>query len=100
MLHSFITIIMAPNIIDPQINLYQDGFGYATPEQWALRPDASDFGNPSSFKCAAAYFSYNWNHCDYSNGLSGQVVSTPADAPGVQGMEETWLVRDPNSPCH
>lgn len=80
---------------DQAINIGQDGFFYATPEQWALRPTADAFGTSSNFKCAAPYFSYSANFCNYGDAVNGNVFSEPCCEGGIHPNSDTWLVRGP-----
>lgn len=65
------------------------GWRYATEEEWALRPDVTDFGTPDNFKCASTYFDNTWTHCDYYDGQSGYLTRIPDN-----GSNETWLIYD------
>lgn len=51
-----------------------DGFGFATLDQWVLRPPVSAFGGPfegDAGKCASPYFDQRWNHCDWNDARRG-----------------------------
>jgi hypothetical protein len=101
-LQTFISILYHPPLTNTDIG--QDGFFYATSEQWALRPAPSTFGPSSNFKCAARYFSYTYDFCGYNDAVIGAVFSEPCVGPvgssctgsgGIHPNSETWLVRDP-----
>lgn len=49
----------------------QDGWRFATDDEWALRPSASDFWAQDSLKCATRFWNSYYGHCDYSDGNSG-----------------------------
>lgn len=49
----------------------QDGWRFATDDEWALRPAASDFGVQGNFKCAASFWNSYYSHCDYLDGYYG-----------------------------
>ena len=49
----------------------QDGWRFATDDEWALRPSASDFWVQDSLKCAARFWNSYYDHCDYSDGSGG-----------------------------
>ncbi|MGQ5701457.1 PEPxxWA-CTERM sorting domain-containing protein [Sandaracinobacteroides sp. A072] len=99
---------------------YQSQFGWRLPTaaEFALRPTAMDFvfdganvpqggsdayGNtfqagtpPGDAACAAAFFSINYTHCDWSNGADGLWYNP--EQPGTF-YYETLLVRDGGSPA-
>ncbi len=68
---------------------YQDGWRYATGEEWESRPEPTDFLNPEgTVKCAAAYFDPVWQHCDWDDAVEGQITSL------LDGeRHESWFVR-------
>lgn len=83
-----------------------DGFRFATPEEWANRPDASAFLDPDGnylgsggpMRCASGWFDLIYTHCDYLNYDQNDDPTTDlvASGPGVgapEGWAETWLVR-------
>ena len=73
----------------------KDGFRYATPAEWNMRPPLSSF----SGKCAAPYFDRTWDHCDFGDGTgSAPYNGLPAGPSGTTAMVyywDTWLVRTP-----
>lgn len=71
---------------------YQEGWRYATGEEWELRPDPTAFLGPDGFKCAAAYFDPVWQHCDYDDGALGLLTSLPNGE-----RHESWFVRGSRS---
>jgi hypothetical protein len=90
----------------------KDGFGFATPEQWALRPPVSAFGpsvpwtwGSTATLCAAPWFDKSFDHCDwddavagyYGSALSGQLPAGPDGTTPMGMVAETWLVRVPDS---
>ncbi len=52
----------------------QDGWRFATEGEWSLRPEVSDFGTSTSFKCAASFWNSNYSHCDYNDAETGQLT--------------------------
>jgi hypothetical protein len=84
--------------------VFQDGFRYATPSEWAGRPNASafldPFGNSNAeqdgsgprMRCASPWFDLVWDHCDYNDGSAGYVTSGPLNGMSNDN-QETWLVR-------
>jgi len=82
----------------PAMNLsYQTTQGWRVPtlEEFLARPAASAFGTASSFKCAAAWFSSNYTHCDYDDGVSGFLFEFGygVTSTGANAVADTWLVR-------
>jgi hypothetical protein len=77
------------------ILLGRDGFGFATPQQFAKRPVLSEFRG----KCAARWFDKNWDHCHEASLDGGRYGSAPnggrpAALAGKMGPGfETILVR-------
>ena len=71
---------------------YQSTQGWRLPTaaELAAGPSVSDFGTPSVFACASAWFS-NYSHCDYSDAASGAVYGSPG---GGVWYAETWAIRD------
>lgn len=78
----------------------KDGFNFATPAQWALRPPVSMFDGT---KCASPWFDVTYDHCDFGDAAAGYYGSVPAGgtgqigpmggAPTMHPAAETWLVR-------
>lgn len=70
-----------------------EGWRYATNDELASRPLASEFlTNPldnSSAKNAVRYWNSQFTHLDYFDGISGNVTSQPNNT-----SSETWYVRD------
>ena len=58
------------------INVGLDGFIFATPAQWDLRPPITEFMNP--LKCASQYFDARYRHCDQGDLFGGFYGSAPA----------------------
>ena len=79
-----------------------DGFRFATATEWAARPDASAFLDPAGnyaggggqMRCAAPWFDPVHSHCDFSDGLSGNLASGPGIGVAPGSVAETWVVRD------
>ncbi len=77
------------------------GFRFPTQPEWTssftnLSQMYSLFTTPSE-KCAAPYFSDQWNHCDFSDFESGYVYGSPFapnDALRFNYYAETFLVRE------
>lgn len=71
---------------------YQVGWDYATTEEWADRPTAWDFlavpGDTGTVRCASPYFDPIYSHCDWSNGVDGDVTSHPTGS-----YLESWFVQ-------
>ena len=67
------------------INVGHDGFVYATPAQWALRPPARAFVG----KCAAPWFDQTHDQCD----LADWVTSAPFISGQNRRTWDTMLVR-------
>lgn len=73
-----------------------DGFRFATPEEWAARPDWSNFLNQAGgVICASGYFdvSPQYQHCDLSDAQQGYISSGPDLYVRFDPNMETWLVR-------
>ncbi len=73
---------------------YQGGQGWRLPTagEMAAAPAVSAFGSSDSFRCASAYFSSQYSHCDYSDAVSGYIYNTPGgQAPNP--AEELWAIR-------
>lgn len=49
----------------------QDGWRFATADEWDARPTPSDFGTSDNFKCASRFWNSVFTHCDYSDFVSG-----------------------------
>ncbi|MGB9609556.1 MAG: PEP-CTERM sorting domain-containing protein [Bryobacteraceae bacterium] len=77
------------------------GFRLPTDSEWLSSfTDLNDlftkFGSPSPGKCAAPYFSDQWDHCDFGDLQSGYVYNSPFapdDAHRLEPNGETFLVR-------
>jgi hypothetical protein len=81
------------------VTLHND-FQFATNEQWTksfanYNELAAAFKPNGTVLCAAAYFSNEYNHCDFSNVQQGLIWNSPIAAPGgaYTGYGETFLVR-------
>lgn len=76
---------------------YQATQGWRVPTlaEFLARPEASAFGTASSFKCATAWFSGTYNHCDYADVASGYLFDFGygVTSNGSYSVAETWLVR-------
>jgi hypothetical protein len=68
---------------------FHAGWRYATDQEWASRPIASDFGTVDNTKQAAAYWNTIYTHIDYTNAEEGLVTSLPNNS-----YWETWYVSD------
>jgi hypothetical protein len=95
-----------------KIAIGHEGFGFATAEQWALRPPVSAFRNPD--KCASPWFAYFLDNCNWDDpglddifhdvpGFGSTYGSAPAGVAGPTSgnhgspmweFGETWLVRE------
>lgn len=76
----------------------QEGWRFATGDEWAARPDDSDFGG----KCASRFWNSFYTHCDFGDGANGYVSNvwdgsirelwyvsgdlTPDDVPAPAGL--------------
>jgi hypothetical protein len=70
------------------------GWRVATASDFANGPTAADFGTPSNFACASAWFSTTHTHCDYSDGVSLAIFNHPGNPfPGNSNVD-TWVIRD------
>lgn len=71
---------------------FQGPLGWRLPTlaELSAGPSAADFGTPSSFKCAAAYFNSSYSHCDYGDAAAGLVFGS---ATGGSQYDETWVIR-------
>ena len=49
-------------------------------------------------RCATAWFSASYSHCDYTDGLNGYFGSGPGQFVLDDPARETWLVRDAGTP--
>lgn len=62
-----------------------EGWRFPTNEDWAVRPDASEWGSGATIACASEYFDPSYTHCDWH-------------AQPVQNLDgsfnETWFVHD------
>lgn len=83
----------APSCDESDLFEFQSSLGWRLPtvEEFALRPQVSDFGTSDSFACATAYFSDTWAHCDYSDALSGFIWDPGAISNFA--YVETWAIR-------
>jgi len=81
-----------PSCGDTSLLTYQGSFGWHLPTaaEFLLRPQASNFGTSASFRCAAAYFSDTYTHCDYGDAQSGYIWDPSASN---SSAVETWVVR-------
>lgn len=83
--------------------VFHNGWRYATPTEWALRPLAEAFLDPAgnyvgfggAMRCASRYFDNTHTHCDYQDADSvGTVWLNSGPLNGDQSSwSETWLVR-------
>ncbi len=91
------------NIETPEYRA-SEGWRYATTEEWALRPDWSDFiignasVNPESgfsdhsvYRFAVEYWS-NFNHIDLNDAAEGRITNG-FDIGSLEDVYETWYVR-------
>jgi PEP-CTERM motif len=83
-------------LYDPQ---FHSGWRYATDQEFAHRPTASDFMVDGGLVCAAAYWNSIYTHCDYAD-----PAFVDSDHPNgyltshLDGsVDETWYVRDPGT---
>lgn len=91
---------MSGETCDPTY-FFVDGFRFATASEWALRPAVTDFldvagnyaGDGGQMRCATAWFSTTYQHCDYSDGANGFLGSGPDLYLTDDPARETWLVR-------
>lgn len=85
---------------------FVDGFRFATPTEWTNRPDISAFLDPSGnyaggggqMRCATAWFSANYSHCDWGDGVAGYYGSGPDQFVLDDPNRDTWLVRSGGTP--
>ncbi len=81
-----------------------EGWRYATAEEWALRPDWTDFiigsasvipesgfSDHSVYRFAAEYWS-NFNHIDLSDAANGNITNG-FDIGSLEDVYDTWYVR-------
>ena len=77
---------------------YQEGWRYATDDEWANRPTPWDFlaipGDISSLRIASPYFDPIYTHADWADAIEGQVTSRPNGANWETGNYESWFVKD------
>jgi hypothetical protein len=73
---------------------YQGTQGWRLPTAAELLagPTVADFGTASNFKCASAWFTPSYTHCDYGDAQSGAVFGSPG---GGVWYAETWAIRVP-----
>ena len=71
---------------------YQSTQGWRLPTaaELAAGPSVSDFGTSDSFKCASAWFTASYTHCDYDDAAGGAVFGSPG---GNVWYAETWAIR-------
>ena len=71
---------------------YQSTQGWRLPTaaELAAGPTVADFGTADSFKCASAWFTASYSHCDYGDAAGGAVFGTPG---GNVWYAETWVIR-------
>ena len=82
------------------------GWRLATPEEFADRPDASDFTVDGVLRCASGYFTDSFTWCDSSDPIAGYLTRdyVPDAGYGVNGAScnvvpcEIWVVR--GEPAH
>ena len=86
------------------------GWRIPTLSEFLARPKVSDFGTVDNFRCASAWFSPSYTHCDYSDPGNDSGSVNSAGQPmgflfdfgygishvGDQMNYDTWLVRDPD----
>jgi hypothetical protein len=85
---------------------FVDGFRFATATEWANRPAAADFldplgnyaGDGGQMRCATAWFSAYYGHCDYNDGVIGYFGSGPDLYVNDSPLRDTWLVRGESTP--
>ena len=78
-----------------------DSWRYATAQEWAARPAASDFltplgnfiGSGGQMACASPWFDPMFNHCDFGDALQGNISSGPDNTVIFDTNNETWLVQ-------
>lgn len=76
------------------------GFNFATDAQWnssfaSISALETAFNPNGNVLCASAYFSNEYDHCDFSDIGGGYIWNSPlaADGKGHYGAGETFLVR-------
>lgn len=69
------------------------GWRVAQAADFATGPTVADFGTAADFKCAAAWFSTNYTHCDYGDGQIFAIFNHPSNPFPGNGAVETWVVR-------
>lgn len=82
-----------------------DGWRIATPEEFADRPEASDFILDGVLRCASGYFTDSFTWCDSSDPIAGFLTRdyVPDAGFGVNGVScnvvpcEIWVVRGESS---
>lgn len=78
------------------------GWRFPTLAEFLARPAAADFGVSGNFKCAAAYFSTAYSHCDYNDAVTGYIFDYGYGVLGAKGADsasETWVVRGAAAPA-
>ena len=79
----------ASNFLFAGGNVPQNGFDPISLSRFGGGSDTPiDVGSAGA--CAAAYFNTSFRHCDYGDGVSGDVFGTP----NASGFAETWVVRE------
>lgn len=80
----------------PQLDLsYQGTQGWRLPTaaELAAGPSVADFGTPSAFVCASAWFNSFYTHCDYDDAQGGAIFGSTG---GGNWYDETWVLRSSN----
>lgn len=83
----------SPSCGDTDLFEFQGSLGWRLPTaaEFALRPQASDFGTADSFACATPYFADVHSHCDYGDGEGG-FIWNPSD-PSSNSNVDTFAIR-------
>ena len=66
------------------------GWRLPTAAELAAGPSVADFGSPSAFACASAWFTSSYSHCDYGDAAGGAIFGAPG---GGVWYAETWAIR-------
>ena len=78
----------ASNFLFPAGNVPQGGFDPVSLARFGSGGDPPiDVG--SNGACASPYFSVSFRHCDYNDGVAGDIFGTP----NASTFSETWVVR-------
>ena len=70
------------------------GWRLPTADEFLAGPLAADFGTYDNFRCASAWFSTNYTHCDYGDGVQFAVYGDPRNPYPGNGAVETWAIRN------